>query len=241
MAKYRIGIIGYGKIASDQHAPAIAGSSSFELVAISNGGPAVPPPGVKAFPAYADMLKQIPELDAVAICTPPGPRRTIASDCLAAGKNVLLEKPPAGTVTEVGDIAHAAKTAGKVAFATYHAQHNAAVKRAAERLAGHTVKTLRVTWKEDVRRWHPGQEWVFAAGGFGVFDPGINALSILTKIMPGPVFVRSAELLTPSNRDMPIAAKISAVVTRPGSLVTPWTSTGTPSRASRSASHASRM
>ena len=42
-----------------------------------------------------------------------------------------------------------------------------------------------------------------------MFDPGINALSILTKIMPGPVFVRSATLVTPSNRDMPIAADLT--------------------------------
>ncbi len=35
MAKYRIGIIGYGKIAQDQHAPAILADSDFELLAVS--------------------------------------------------------------------------------------------------------------------------------------------------------------------------------------------------------------
>ena len=208
MAKYRIGIIGFGKIAHDQHAPAIANSPHFELVAISNGGDAPPPPGARAFAGYADMLKQVEGLDAVAICTPPGPRRTIASDCLAAGKNVLLEKPPAGTVTEVTDIALAAKTAGRVAFATYHAQHNAAVKRAADMLAGKQVQTLQVNWKEDIRRWHPGQDWILAEGGFGIFDPGINALSILSRIMPEPVFIEKSELFFPANRQAPIAANL---------------------------------
>ena len=33
MAKYKIGIIGFGKIARDQHAPAIQASANFELVA----------------------------------------------------------------------------------------------------------------------------------------------------------------------------------------------------------------
>ncbi len=208
MAKYRIGIIGFGKIAHDQHAPAIAKSPNFELVAISNDGDAAAPDGAKAFKDYADMLKQVDDLDAVAICTPPGPRRTIASDCLAAGKNVLLEKPPAGTVTEVTDITLAAKEASKVVFATYHAQHNAAVKRAADKLAGKTVQTLAVTWKEDIRRWHPGQDWILAEGGFGIFDPGINALSILTRIMPEPVFIEKAELFFPANRQAPIAANL---------------------------------
>ena len=41
-----------------------------------------------------------------------------------------------------------------------------------------TIRTLTVAWKEDVRIWHPGQAWIWKAGGLGVFDPGINALSI---------------------------------------------------------------
>ena len=208
MAKHRIGIVGYGKIAQDQHEPSIRDSPDFELAAVSNAGATATPAGTPAFATYAEMLQSVPDLDAVAICTPPGPRRAIARDVLAAGRHALLEKPPAGTVTEVTDIGEAARAAGKVVFTTYHAQHNAAVKRAAERLAGKTVKTLEVTWKEDVRRWHPGQEWVFSAGGFGVFDPGINALSILSRILPAPVFVRSAELSFPKGRDAPIAAAL---------------------------------
>ena len=209
MAKYRIGIIGFGKIACDQHVPAIAATPAFELAAVSNVGGGSAPDGVPGFGSFDEMLKGVADLDAVAICTPPGPRRSIAAACLAAGKHVLLEKPPAGTVTEVGDIARRADAAGKVAFATYHAQHNAAVKHAADMLAGKTPKALRVTWKEDLRRWHPGQEWIMAAGGFGIFDPGINALSILTRILPQPVFVRTAELFFPANRQAPIAANLT--------------------------------
>ncbi len=208
MVKYRIGIIGYGKIAQDQHAPAIAHSDRFELVAVSNGSGA-PPSGVESYKDYADMLRQAANLDAVAICTPPGPRRVIAADCLAAGKNILLEKPPAGSVAEVSDIAERAKAAKKVAFATYHAQHNAAVKTARDALAGKQVKTLHITWKEDIRRWHPGQDWILDAGGFGIFDPGINAMSILTEITPEPIFIDSAELYVPANRQAPIAANLS--------------------------------
>ena len=206
---YKIGIIGFGKISRDQHAPAIAASPDFTLAAVSNIGGGSAPDGVPGFAGYDEMLKGVADLDAVSICTPPGPRRAIAAACLAAGKHVLLEKPPAGTVTEVTDIANRAQAAGKVAFATYHAQHNAAVKRAAEMLAGKTLKALRVTWKEDLRRWHPGQDWIMAAGGFGIFDPGINALSILTRILPQPVFISAAELFFPANRQAPIAANLT--------------------------------
>ena len=230
MAKYRIGIIGFGKIARDQHVPAIAATPEFELVAVCNGGDRAVPEGVQSFPSYVAMLEGVAELDAVAICTPPGPRRSIAAACLAAGKHVLLEKPPAGTVTEVGDIARRAAAAGKVAFATYHAQHNPAVRHAADLLAGKTLKSLRVTWKEDLRRWHPGQEWIMAAGGFGIFDPGINALSILTRILPQPVFISAAELFFPANRQAPIAANLtfSTGLATDGDLVAEldWRQTG---------------
>jgi D-galactose 1-dehydrogenase len=208
MAKYRIGIIGFGKIAQDQHLPAIRANPDFELLAVSSTSGQTPSEATYFYTDYREMLAKTPNLDAVAICTPPGPRRTSAADCLAAGKHVLLEKPPAGTVTEVRDIADRAAAAGKVAFATWHAQHNEAVKRAKEALAGKTVKSLNVTWKEDLRRWHPGQDWIMAAGGFGIFDPGINALSILTRILPAPVFVTSAKLSFPSNREAPIAADL---------------------------------
>lgn len=208
MPKYRIGIVGFGKIARDQHAPAIAASDAFELAAVSNIASGSTPDGALSFATVADMLRGVPDLEAVSICTPPGPRRQIAIQCLEAGKHVLLEKPPSATVAEVSDIAVRAKAAGKSVFGTYHAQHNAAVVRAAELLTDKTVIALHVTWKEDLRKWHPGQDWILASGGFGIFDPGINALSILTRILPKPLFVHASTLSFPSNRQAPIAADL---------------------------------
>ena len=49
------------------------------------------------------------------------------------------------------------------------------------------------------------------AGGLGVFDPGINALSVLTAILPDAVRLRGAELSFPSNRETPIAARLDLV------------------------------
>jgi D-galactose 1-dehydrogenase len=66
----------------------------------------------------------------------------------------------------------------------------------------------KINWKEDVRQWHPGQDWVFEPGGMGVFDPGINALSILTEILPAPVHVLRAELDYPDGKHTPIAARV---------------------------------
>jgi D-galactose 1-dehydrogenase len=60
-----------------------------------------------------------------------------------------------------------------------------------------------------VRQWHPGQTWLWEAGGFGVFDPGINALSLFTEILREPVFVERAELQVPENCASPIAADLT--------------------------------
>jgi predicted dehydrogenase len=67
---------------------------------------------------------------------------------------------------------------------------------------------MEIHWHEDVHKWHPGQRWIWAPGGFGVFDPGINALSIATRIFPGGLFVKSADLQVPASAQTPIAADI---------------------------------
>ena len=204
---WRIGIVGFGKIAQDQHLPAIAADRAFELAGVVDPrGCALD--GVPRFADHRAMLAALPDLDAVAICTPPAPRYAIARDCLLAGKQVLLEKPPAATLSEVEDLERLAAAPGRVLFATWHSRYAPAVEEARRRLTGQVVRRMRINWKEDVRRWHPGQRWIWDAGGFGVFDPGINALSIVTHIMPVPLFVRRATLHVPSNADTPIAADL---------------------------------
>ena len=207
MAPYSIAVIGVGKISQDQHLPVIAKDPDFRLTAlVSQRG--LGQEGVPTFRTPKELFAAVPDLDAVAIATPPGPRHAIARAALEAGKHVLLEKPPTTTTAELTDLALYAAARKRVLFATWHSQYNAAVEAARERLAGRRISELAIEWKEDVRRWHPGQDWIWQVGGFGVFDPGINALSIVTRIMPAPVFVRAAELVYPSNRDMPIAASL---------------------------------
>jgi predicted dehydrogenase len=207
MRPLRIAIIGFGKIAEDQHVPSIAGNSRFELVAtVSRQGKGVE--GVPSFTSHQEMLKQVEGLDAVANCTPPSARYGIARDCIEAGVHNLLEKPPGVTLAEVEDLACLAEARGVSLFTTWHAQHNPAVTAAAELLAGREVTKMEIVWHEDVRKWHPGQQWIWEPGGFGVFDPGINALSIATRIFPGELFVRDAELMFPENKQTPIAARL---------------------------------
>ena len=207
MRPIRIAIIGFGKIAHDQHVPSIALIPRYALAATTsrqgNGHPGVP-----CFRDHREMLASGLELDAVAIATPPSVRFDIARDCIAAGLHCMLEKPPAATVSEAEELACLADARQVTLQTTWHAQANPAVATAAALLAGQRIASMGVVWHEDVHKWHPGQAWIWQPGGFGVFDPGINALSILTRIFPGALFVREAELSFPKNREQPIAAAL---------------------------------
>ena len=92
-------------------------------------------------------------------------------------------------------------------YQTWHSRDAAAVEPAAAWLAGRKIKSVAVTWKEDVRVWHPGQDWIWEPG-IGVFDPGINALSVITRILPNPLVLKDAELRFPENKSAPIAASL---------------------------------
>jgi predicted dehydrogenase len=206
MKPIRIGIIGFGKIAADQHVPSIAGNPRFELVASSSrSGQGV----AITFTDWRELIRNVEGLEAVAITTPPGPRYEIARECILAGLHCLLEKPPTAGLAQIHDLGCLAEEQRVSLFTTWHAQHHATVDAAAQALSGQRIQSMEIIWHEDVHKWHPGQTWVWQPAGFGVFDPGINAFSIATKIFPGALFVQSADLSIPANGQTPIAAEIS--------------------------------
>lgn len=205
MKPIRLALVGLGKIARDQHLPAIAATPGIELVAVASRNARLD--GVECFATVEDLLAGA-DVDAVALCTPPIPRRDQALAALAARKHVLLEKPPGAAVSELAPLKALAKQTSRTLFATWHSRFAPAVEPARAFLARHRARRVTILWKEDVRVWHPGQDWIFEPGGLGVFDPGINALSILTAILPEPVFMSGAKLDFPANREAPIAAEL---------------------------------
>jgi D-galactose 1-dehydrogenase len=200
------GIVGFGKIARDQHVPAIAASGEFELVAVAD--PVESGGALAAYPDLSTMLTAHPEITAVSLCMPPASRFDAAIEAIAAGRHVLLEKPPCATLAEAERLVGIARRQGVTLYTAWHSQHAAGVDAARDWLSGKTIGSVRVSWKEDARVWHPGQAWIWRQGGFGVFDPGINALSILTRILPGALRLLAAELEVPANCATPIATRL---------------------------------
>lgn len=201
----RLGIVGFGKIARDQHVLAIAKTEGVDLVAIASRNASLD--GVANY-RDIDAMLAAEKLDAIALCQPPQVRFEAACKALNAGKHVFLEKPPGATVSEVEALIELAAKSGVTLYASWHSRYAAGVSVAKKWLAARAIRSVTITWKEDVRHWHPGQHWIWEPGGFGVFDPGINALSILTALVDEPLRVLQATLETPSNQHAPIAARL---------------------------------
>jgi D-galactose 1-dehydrogenase len=207
MEKIKIALIGMGKIARDQHAPALRADDAFDLVAVAS--PHAKLSGVRNFNDLPSLIKGTADVSAVALCTPPQVRFGLACYALEQGLHVLLEKPPGITVSEVMALKQLAKKNGVTLFASWHSRHARGVEPARQWLAARKINHIALTWKEDVRVWHPGQNWIWHPGGLGVFDAGINGLSILTRIVPGGLVLTGAELSFPRNCATPIAASLS--------------------------------
>ena len=202
----KLALVGIGKIARDQHVPALTASKDWQLAAtVSRSGTV---DGVESHSDFASFLTARPDIPVVSLCMPPVPRYAYAEAALLAGRHVMLEKPPGATLAEVHALTALAADRGLTLFATWHSRMAHGVAPAKAWLTGKTVTRAHITWREDVRHWHPGQHWVFEPGGMGVFDPGINALSILTAILPQPVHLISGTLAYPANCQTPIAADL---------------------------------
>jgi D-galactose 1-dehydrogenase len=208
LAKHKIAVIGVGKIAVDQHLPVIDKSRDFEVAATVSGR-GVQHRNLPVFKTAGELYAAMPEVKLVAICTPPGVRHAYVREAIDAGKHVLMEKPPTPTISELDDLVAYAKKKKRILFQTWHSRYNEAVDATKKILKKDGLKSARIDWRESVRKWHPGQDWVWEPGGFGVCDPGINALSIFTKVVPFPVFVEKAHLKFPSNRQTPVDVEIT--------------------------------
>ncbi|MGF7147487.1 D-galactose 1-dehydrogenase [Sphingomonas zeicaulis] len=227
MDPIRIAVVGLGKIARDQHLPAIAGNGTFSLAATVSPHDH----GIDTVPHLATLdalLAEGPAVDAIALCTPPQVRHDLAVTALKRGVHVLLEKPPGATLSEVAALQARADKVGATLFAAWHSRFAAGVAPARAWLAARRIDRVQVIWREDVRVWHPGQAWIWQPGGLGVFDPGINALSIVTHILPRPIFLKTATLTVPTNREAPIAAELELldIAGAPVSVDFDWRQTG---------------
>lgn len=206
MGGISVGIVGYGKIAQDEHVGAIGASDDFFLHSVADPGRAAST--VRHYADIDEMLDSPDIPDAVVVCTPPQMRFDVASRALHRHLHVMLEKPPCVTAEEVETLGELAQSSRLTLFCAWHSRFAPAVGPAHDWLSLRRVRRVHIDWREDVRVWHPGQAWIWQPGGFGVFDAGINALSIAAGILPNPLVLRDALLRIPEDCHTPISAEL---------------------------------
>ena len=132
-------LIGCGRI-SPNHIEA-AKNNNLEFVAMCDVNPEAMQEkserfGLEAVRKYTDyrelLEKEKPEL--VAIATESGKHAAIALDCIAAGCNVIIEKPIALSIADADAIVRAGKQAGVVVCANHQNRFNKSVRYMREAL-----------------------------------------------------------------------------------------------------------
>lgn len=121
MEKSRVGIIGCGGIANGKHMPALSKVKEAEMVAFCDLVPEraekaakhYGAEGAKIYTDYRELLSD-GSIDTVHVCTPNRSHSEITVAALAAGKNVLCEKPMAINYAEALKMVEAAKKSGKL-------------------------------------------------------------------------------------------------------------------------------
>lgn len=114
----RVALVGSGFIA-EAHVLALRALPSVQLVAVCDPNVAraqalAKKHGIARACASIDELQQLGGVDAVHILVPPGLHVAVASQCLAAGWHVLVEKPMALSSADVATLRAAAARAGRV-------------------------------------------------------------------------------------------------------------------------------
>ncbi|MCW2835275.1 MAG: dehydrogenase [Nocardioides sp.] len=113
----RLGIVGYSVGGRLFHAPFVEAAEGIELAGVVTRDPQrrtqlkTDHPGVPVFDSLAEMLAH-GHIEAVTITTPPGTRRELVLDAVAAGVHVVADKPFAPAATGGRELADAAQRAG---------------------------------------------------------------------------------------------------------------------------------
>jgi scyllo-inositol 2-dehydrogenase (NADP+) len=117
----RVGVVGFGLGGRVFHAPLVASVEGLELAAIvdrGGRGAAERYPGIAIHRTLDDLLKD-DSISLVVITTPSGNHFEAARQAFEAGKNVVIDKPMAGSSAEIAQLMRLA-AARKLLLAPFH-------------------------------------------------------------------------------------------------------------------------
>jgi UDP-N-acetyl-2-amino-2-deoxyglucuronate dehydrogenase len=183
-------VIGCGTI-SIVHFEAIGAQPDIELVAVCDTDPdtaarASAHYGVPAFASHADLLAAL-RPDVAHIATPHDQHVQPAIDCLAAGVNVILEKPVAHTMADAERLVVASEQPGAPKIGVcFQNRYNVTSRTAAELLtSGRLGRVIggsaTVCWHRPPAYYHarPWRAQMARSGGGVLINQAIHSLDLL--------------------------------------------------------------
>jgi predicted dehydrogenase len=193
-AELKVAIVGAGNI-SRAHAKAYAATGRTTLVGVADivrekAEESAATYGSKPYGGVTELLAaEEPEL--VSVSTPPGSHAEIAIEILAAGKSVLLEKPPVLSLAEMDAVAAAEKASAGSVYVVFQHRHGSGGVRAARLLGSGALGTPQVAvcetlWFRPVSYFDPEWRgtWVGEGGG-PTLGHGIHQIDLLLHLL-GP-------------------------------------------------------
>ena len=202
----KVALIGCGRVAG-HHLRSIADVAGGRIVAVCDLLPEKSEPYAKqynipAFTSYHDMLRQVPEIDVVAIITPSGMHAEHAMDVMTRyRKHILVEKPTFMHPRQLHQAYDFAEANGLRIYPVFQNRHNKAVKRVKQsidsgELGDIRIMAVRVRWCRP-QRYYDMAPWrgTFSHDGGALSNQGIHHIDLL-RYLGGEVDQLNATLRT---------------------------------------------
>lgn len=213
----RLAFVGCGAVTEEEHLPALRTFRDVEVVAVADPNPErlnhladrfrIP----RRYPDVDALLGDAP-IDAVGICVPAAIQRQVTLPVLAAGKHVLIEKPPGLSLDDV-DAMIAGRGSAKT-MVGYHMRWHRLVRRARAVVESGILgplESIRVVWygpRDDVAL--PPWRLHRHLGGGALVETAIDHFDLL-RFLLGTEVEEIFALSRPGRRDDE-AAVISATL-----------------------------
>lgn len=140
--------------------------------------------GQHAFGSYEDAIAS-PEIDAVAVLTPPHLHLELTLAALAAGKNVLVEKPPFPRAADFDTVAAAAERAGKHVFVAENYYYKPSLVKLRALLADGVIGDVLAVHVNAIKQQTTGGDWRDQANlalGGALYEGGIHWVDFMANL-----------------------------------------------------------
>ena len=153
----RVGLVGFGMAGRVFHAPLISSVDGLELAAVverHTDQAAQRYPGIKTYRGLDELLADA-SIDLVVVATPSGTHCDVARQALAAGKNVVVDKPVCVTSREIGELIALAKSRGRLLIPFHNRRWDGDFQTVRRLLHEHQLGRI-VHMESRLDRWNPG-------------------------------------------------------------------------------------